>query len=85
MAVLFIDYSPRFENTDVKELKLALDAYKFTTSDKGHEWGLYLAQVICYSKLDDYIKARGVAEKAYRHPNLPGLYKPILKESYGLN
>ncbi len=85
MCALLIDHSPGFVKTDIEQLEKSLNVYTITPGDKGNEWGLYLAQVICYSKLEDLVKAKEFAEKAYRHNNLPESYKPILKESYGLS
>lgn len=84
LCALLIDHTPRLEKAETEFLIRELNDYAFTAEDRGHEWGLYLAQLICYSKLDQNAKARELAGKAYRHPQLPESYKPVLKESYGL-
>ena len=84
MVALLIDYSPRFNKDDMEIFRLTLENYQFSSVDAGQECWLYLAQVICYSKLDDQANAKVAAAKAYQHANLPDDYKAILKESYNL-
>jgi len=80
---LLIDHFPRFEKSDISKLIGVLNNYTFTSLDAGNEWGLYLAQVICHSKMENFTLASEFAAKAFRHPGLPEGYKPVLKESYG--
>lgn len=81
---LFIDYSPRFEIEQVTRLSGILDKFTIQSSDKGFECWFYLAQVICYSKSNEFVKAKEAAEKAYSHPNIPEQYKTILAETFEL-
>ncbi len=84
-CALLIDYSPQFATSQVSRLSDVLEKYVIQSSEKGMECWFYLAQVICYSKSNELAKAKEAAEKAFRHPNIPGQYKTILAETFELS
>ncbi len=84
IAGWLLDYSSSFEKENYQAINAQLKLFKFRPLDKDKEYWLYLMQLVCEINLGNETAAKTVAEKAYRHPQLPAEYKKILADTYGL-
>lgn len=80
----FINYANRFEESGFTSMGKALEGFILRTIDKDKEYWLYLMQMFCAAQVNDTVKAKEFAIKAYKHPQLPEQYKSYLKETYEL-
>ncbi len=79
-----IDNFDKFEKAEFIKLDSALQTYKLRPGDADQECWIYMMQILAAVKMEDAVKAKEFANKAYHHKNLPEFYKQDLKTNYDL-
>ncbi|MBL0155285.1 MAG: hypothetical protein IPP93_18165, partial [Chitinophagaceae bacterium] len=84
IAGWILDFAMKYTDENFVTLAASLSQYTLKSQDKGFEYWLYLAELLCAEKTGDTAKAKTLAVKAFGHASLPDEYKKILKEKYNL-